>query len=342
MDAAAALEQGRQREEHLRQQIDGLTRTVQELQKATSSSATPSTVTVTRPRYPDVPPYTGEDKSLYPMFLTNLRTKFAMEPHGFRTEEEQVLYAFGRLQGKASRRMHPWINVRQEKRIPITTLDFIAAMDRAFKDQDVQRRALERLNHMKQGGKSLQDFLSEFEQALADAGALELSDAVRLSYLEAALNKQLLSGLVGAPTEETYDGFVALICRINDQQKRLQRMEASSYRAAKNHAAAAAHGPDKMDWEPSRQIAALKAEIAAISKQHPGSDGSYKARAKWVSQSERNKRKENKECLRCGKAGHFIRECHLGPPEKPASVAAISHPDPAVEYDTETASDQEN
>jgi len=43
--------------------------------------------------------------------------------------------------------------------------------------------------------------------------------------------------------------------------------------------------------------------------------------ARWVSQEELERRKEQGLCLRCGGKGHIIRNCKLKPAKRPAQAA---------------------
>ncbi|KAJ5135054.1 uncharacterized protein N7515_004332 [Penicillium bovifimosum] len=62
-----------------------------------------------RPTYPDATMFSGNDRKEYDVFRMNLNTKFEMDAHFFPTEAKRVLYAFGRLTGKASQPMMPWM-----------------------------------------------------------------------------------------------------------------------------------------------------------------------------------------------------------------------------------------
>jgi len=81
-----------------------------------SAQPTPPTVTTViedgyharpRARYPDVEYFTGEDVKAFPPFKINLRTKFTFDSACFLSDREKVLYAYSRLQGRASQRMLP-------------------------------------------------------------------------------------------------------------------------------------------------------------------------------------------------------------------------------------------
>ena len=65
-------------------------------------------------------------------------------------------------------------------------------MDKAFGDLNYQRKALVWVNTMKQGWKSLEEFLNEFDGELLSADGMLWSDAQKKALVETAVNWQLL------------------------------------------------------------------------------------------------------------------------------------------------------
>ncbi|KAJ5135053.1 uncharacterized protein N7515_004331 [Penicillium bovifimosum] len=154
--------------------------------------------------------FSGDDRKEYDVFRMNLNTKFGMDAHFFPTEAKRVLYAFGRLTGKASQRMMPWMRSHGMPTKPYVLTKFYDEMDRAYGDSDRQQQALVRLHRLRQDKKDLREFLGEFDQELAEAGALEWSDSQKKAILERAVNKEILRPLIGRPTlegDESYEHF---------------------------------------------------------------------------------------------------------------------------------------
>ena len=328
-----------QRQVETQRQLDDSRRENQELrteihQLRTEPTPTPATMSTEqpvppnrgtdsrpRPRYPDVDPYNGEDPRDYRVFRVNLRTKFVVDAPCFLSDEEQILYAFGRLRGKASQRILPWIIAKQNQ-LP-TLSDFYQALDQAFDDPEVQRKALVRVNTMKQGKRDLEDFLAEFEGTLIDAGGLLWSDAQKKALLDTAVNRQLLQGTIGTDQPATYEEYCKQLRRINHQQARINRLTSRHTRAPHSPPRTRKpSGPDPMDWEStSAQVAALKNQIAALQRGEKGR-GTGRAQATWASETEMTKRRTENRCLRCGSKKHLIRDCSMLPAQKPTGVAA--------------------
>jgi hypothetical protein len=285
----------------------------------------PTTPPRTRPTYPDVKSYDGEDPEEYQVFRTNLEVKFTMDDHYFRDDKEKVYYAFGRLDGKASRRLHPWLLAKRERGEALLLEDFYKAMDLAFSDPDRKQRALVRINTMRQGKRELRDFLSEFEQTLAEAGGLVWSDAQKKALLETAVNIEILRGAIGF-SAESYEDYRDGLLRIEHQIRRIDRLSKRTHRpiTTNNPTIGTPHpaNTDRMDWEPTNapRIAALEAQIAALRTNQSG----WNPRAQWVPETEIQKRRATGACLRCGNKGHLIATCPQKPASRPTQVAATN------------------
>jgi hypothetical protein len=71
-----------------------------------------------------------------------------------------------------------------------------------------------------------------------------------------------------------------------------------------------------MDWEPTRAAPAAPAQNGQKAKK----------RAKWVSQEEMNKRREEGRCFRCGASGHIANKCEYDAPRRPANAPLARGP----------------
>ena len=90
-------------------------------------------------------------------------------------------------------------------------------MDIAFLDPCVKEKALSALNHTKQGSTSLNNFLSQFDQLLLEAGGWGWDDTIKKGYLKDAITTWLLSALVGIEEKPLYEEFCNQLRRTADQ-----------------------------------------------------------------------------------------------------------------------------
>lgn len=100
----------------------------------------------------------------------------------------------------------------------------IDVMDKAFGDPDIQRKALVRVNTMKQGKQELEEFLNDFDEALLQAGGISWSNDQKKALLDTAVNWKLVQGLVGIPQEPTYEGYCNQLQRVNHDLQQVARL----------------------------------------------------------------------------------------------------------------------
>lgn len=313
----------------------------------TSATPTPYERSYPRPRHPDVEPFTGEDPKDYPPFQMNLRTKFAIDAACYPTEEEQVYYAYSRLRGKASQRVLPWLLARQKSETPVLWAEFSAVLDKAFGDPDRQRKALVRVNTMKQGRRDFEEFLNEFDEELLNAGGINWDDNQKKALLDTAINVELLKAMVGIRQEDSYDNYCNQLREINHNLQRVARLtRKGSHAAVPMHVAHTrpAGGPDRtgtpdqMDWEATHaQIAALQKEVAALRMKGTRTP----RKASRAPAEEKQKRLSEGKCLRCGDPDHFVRECPIKPTRRPRQVATVQEEQDQIDDYSESESENE-
>jgi hypothetical protein len=271
-----------------------------------------------RPKHSSPHPekFTGEDETLYPIFRGLLESKLRTDSQAIGGEYEMVWYAFGRLNGTASKRIFPWIQHTQGG--PDFTIDnLFEQMDLAFLDLEKQSKAVAKINTIKQKSRSFREFLQEFDQTLMEANGWGWQEVVKKGLLKAALAGEVRRELVGRDEPATYSAYVALIRKITDDlnewkddQKQRNRFQKPVPAAPQQDAT-----DQRMDWEPTRTAPAAATRTGRPRNQN-------QPRAKWVSQQEMTRRKEADLCLRCGSGDHYIGQCHLGPAKKPDATPA--------------------
>jgi hypothetical protein len=273
-----------------------------------------------KPSLNDPERYDHSDKSLYPQFAGLLRAKIKHDGLAIGGEEKQAWYMFGRLRGDAAKRIFPWVNSADLNKT-LRTEDLFAQMDIAFLDPRAKEKALTALNRTKQGKLSMSDFLGKFDQLLLEAGGWGWDDVIRKGYLKDALATRMLTALVGTEEKASYEGYCQQLRRTADQLEEVQ--EKSSGRSLsrwkykdrqENSQPPADHDP--MDWD---AVIAAAVRVAVAGRTTTGE--------RWASDKEVNRRRQEGLCLRCGKDGHFVRDCRTKKPqqeskEKPRVAAA--------------------
>ena len=105
---------------------------------------------------------------------------------------------------------------------------------------------------MKQGKKSLEEFLNEFDGELLSTGGMLWSDAQKKALVETAVNWQLLQGMIGMEQASMYEAYCDQLRRVNHD---LQQVECLSKRnkltTTPHQPSLYGNHPNQMDWEPT-------------------------------------------------------------------------------------------
>jgi hypothetical protein len=284
---------------------------LQNLTPATSTLPLRSESPVRRPKpsLNDPERYDHKDKALYPQFAGLLRAKIKHDGLAIGSEEKQAWYIFGRLKDAAAKRIFPWID-SMDKQGLLSTDGLFKQMDLAFLDPRAKEKALASLNRTKQGSMPLNDFLSQFDQLLLEAGGWGWDDVIKKGYLRAALSVKLVTALVGSEEKPTYDEYCTQLCRTADQLDEVKERTSGRFRHHQRRTEEGTtqqpHEPEPMDWE-AAIAAAVRVAVA-------GAGRTETKEGRWASDDEVNRRRQEGLCLRCGKDGHFVRNCRTKKP----------------------------
>lgn len=270
----------------------------------------------TKPKHtvPHPEKFTGEDEAIYPIFSGLLQAKLRTDGDAIGGEFEKVWYAFGCLTGTASKRIFPWLQHMQSS-ADFTVKRLFDQMDLAFLDVQKQAKAVAKINVIKQRNRTFRDFLQEFDQTLMEANGWSWQDPIKKGLLKAAVTDEIRRELVGRDEPATYSAYVAQLRKITDDLEDWNEGQKFKGRFKARDTAPRDQASDgQMDWEPTQTVSTASAKA----------NQQGKPRAKWVNQSELDRRKVANECLRCGSKDHFIRQCSFGPARRPDPATTIT------------------
>jgi hypothetical protein len=154
-------------------------------------------------------------------------------------------------------------------------------------------------------GQAFSKFLLRLEKEFADAGALNWLDEAKRQILLGSLNRTMSGSLMNRGVPATFQGLISRLHDITTDMDALNLSKPSGRRTIKD--------ADEMDWTPS----AVTANRVESSTNRLRNDIEARKRAKWVSEEEMSRRREEGRCLRCGRAGCRIAQCPYLPAERP-------------------------
>ena len=145
-----------------------------------------------------------------------------------------------------------------------------------------------------------------------EAGELSWPDENKINALKAALHPDLQDAFASIKPPTVYDEYVSELMGLASRKEAAKTITSWQPRTSRK---AASQDPNAMDWEPSVNTATIQQENKALKGK----------RAKWVSQKEIQRWKDERRCLCCSCKGCSTRKCPLLPPIKPANVTTSAN-----------------
>jgi hypothetical protein len=310
-----------------------------------------------RARLPD-PPLFGGNRLDWPAWRVTMENKLAEDAESIGDTSSQFRYVFSRLEKTAWKNMATFVRESGNRRRPAELVEYL---DRVYGDPNLTARAAQRLQTLRQGEKvSFPKFLPLLEKEFADAGALAWPNDTKRSILLASLNRTMKTQLMhrGIP-----DDFNDIITRLHQISTDIDLLEMDKNHEQGRRPPRSAHQTpgateeiyDSMDWTPTtvRANATTPRGLPnpnGYQSTRPEDQDLIGKRAKWVSQEEMDKRRNENRCLRCGRHGCRLLQCPLLPainpnrnqPQRPrqpdrglrVSIASVEEPETTVKPPT--------
>ncbi|CEL60249.1 hypothetical protein RSOLAG1IB_09472 [Rhizoctonia solani AG-1 IB] len=226
----------------------------------------------------------------------------------FDTDEDVITFLLVNMEGTASAWALPHLaNIGTEKATIKTVAEFNKAFERAFFDPDEQRAAEQKITSLTQTSTTAA-YATEFHTLL-----------MSLDWNDAALHAQFYKGLHWHVKQQ--------LAQKEDQPRDLETL------------IAAAIWIDNVRREleisrPPRENRQKPAATATTSRTNSGTPrvdlDRLKSDPNYVSEAERQHRRDKKLCIKCGKAGHRFAECQTGwkGPDKGKETAKVAEDKP--------------
>ena len=298
----------------------------------TLGSFTPVTANVAsqapnpKKKLPDPNKFNG-DRRQFRGFMLNVEAKLRTDGSLMGIEAEKVYYLFALLEGGAMDRMVPWMK-QFEDSSEFTTEAFLRHLSDGFQDTQLEEKARTHLANMRQGTLSFATFLVNFDNTLMEAGGSLWPDSNKKMFLDQALNVRMKSALISViDCPASYSEYCRTLASIANKIEAINpvRNERTHYRSGvflSSQQPASNYRQYEGRGEPRGQQSV--SVLSPADKSPPDAmdwTKTSRQRASWVSQDEVRARERARACKRCGKEGHFQRNCNLLPAIPPARVA---------------------
>ncbi|CCO37539.1 Retrotransposable element Tf2 155 kDa protein type 2 [Rhizoctonia solani AG-1 IB] len=226
----------------------------------------------------------------------------------FETEEDVITFLLVNMEGSALAWALPHLaNIGTNKATIRSVDNFDRAFERAFFDPDEQRAAERKITSLVQTTTTAA-YATEFRTLL-----------MSLDWNDAALRTQFYKGLHWHVKQQ--------LAQKEDQPRDLETLIAAAIRIDNVHR-------ELEISRPPRENRPKPAAATTISRTNPGTpridSDRLKADPNYVSEAERQRRRDEKLCIKCGKAGHRFAECRTGwkGPDKGKETAKVAEEQP--------------
>jgi hypothetical protein len=215
---------------------------------------------------------------------------------------------------------------------------FLSYLESSYGDPNQASKAATKLRTLKQSDhQTFATFLPTFEQTLAEAGGFSWPDTAKLTMLDSAINDNLRRALVSVDLPDVYSEWVQQVMKVSYKLEALTPRQRTGGRYP-------AGGSQTQTRAPTPQHDAEgDTKMTGVNQTSTTAKNKNKQRARWVSDEEMRKRRQEGRCYRCGANTHHYGKCPYLPPIKPGvSSASAAKPVPEVEPDLEDEKESES
>lgn len=249
----------------------------------------------------DLKAFSG-DRSEWIAWRTEALTKLNTDGRAIGNDQEKFGYLYMHLQIGAQKRIQQWYNMCLKTNTNCNPMAFLERAESTFGDPNERKNARTLLSALKQkNDESFSDFITKFEELLAQAGGEEWPQDVQIDALEDSLNKEMQSCLVSYQLiDPTYYTFRSACLSID---AKLQAMRMRSGNSGQLTVPRSTGRSGQGNWQQR-------------------TSGRDRERAPWASPEERERRRQAGLCLRCGGTDHMQKSCSFRSAVDPRSKDA--------------------
>ena len=277
------------------------------------SSATPAPVAQAREPKVNKPTPFGGKLSEYSTFISQCILTFTLCPITYEKDEQKVLYVISYLAETPRKWARPILE-DEEHPLRKSFPAFKAALDDIYADRNLRQRAEDKLAYLKQT-KSAAAYAAEFLEVTAP---LDLGEDGLRTWFYKGLKTDLKKSLVFLPEAKTFHEFVSQCISLDQRLYHTRKEEELAAKASKS----SSKPPDNSKKTHS-SASSSNAGARSSDSSPPKRQQSDRPRGP-LSEEEKQRRRDERLCFRCGKPDHVVRDCPLN--KEDASLVHVPIP----------------
>ena len=260
-----------------------------------SERSTTQIVSRPRARFTEDNEYDHSNSILYSQFREKLLIKLTIDRETLRSKFDRLWIVFAQLKKKAVATMLSWMNTYFETANFIEE-KFFVAMNEYFANSVRQQKTLTKLNVIRQGKMFVNELMNEIDRLLMEAEEHDWIDNVKKFFLRTSLNLIMKNRMIQVFEKVFYVDYKRQLKKVADKHEKYVRQK--NYRL-NNHRNDAHHSQTTSVWNESSLMSdSMKIDVTALV-----------SRAKWIDQTEFEKRKTDDRCFRCDFNRHQKSRC---------------------------------
>uniref|UniRef100_A0A8C7PKC4 CCHC-type domain-containing protein n=1 Tax=Oncorhynchus mykiss TaxID=8022 RepID=A0A8C7PKC4_ONCMY len=260
------------------------------------SPAVSDAVSFREPKVPTPDKYEG-DLGRCRSFLMQCGLVFDLQPHSYATDKARIAFVIELLRGRALE----WASAVWERQgtCMASYQQFTGEMRRLFDHPVRGKDAAKRLFTLRQGARSVADFMIEFRTLSVESGWNE--ESLQAAFYQ-GLSEQLKEELISYPEPSDLDSLVTLSIRVDNRvrERRREKQWGPSNQSATRLPFGSGSEPERIDRYSPHEISGgvLPPDPEPMQVGRHG-----------LTKEERQRRRETNSCLYCGSSGHYISAC---------------------------------